>query len=127
MWSLLVLSAVPRVEIAPGVRMPMMNFVRIAALEQNFSGSDQSKGSDSLLRSSLASGKPMEILVPPAPEDVEVSIAWVGGKPPANYEKLWRGLALVGGAHLAGMLVNVISQMLGIHALDRVPAMFLGL
>ena len=107
--------------------MPMMNFVRIAALEQSFSGSDQSKGSDSLLRSSLASGKPMEIIVPPASEDVEVSIAWVGGKPPANYEKLWRGLALVGGAHLAGMLVNVISQMLGIHALDRLPAMFLGL
>ena len=30
-------------------------------------------------------------------------------------------------AHLAGMLVNVVSQMLGIHALDHIPAMFLGL
>ena len=58
---------------------------------------------------------------------VGVSAAWGSGKPPANYEKLWRGLALVGGAHLAGMLVNVLSQMAGIHALDRIPAMFLGL
>ena len=69
----------------------------------------------------------MAIDVAPAPEYVAVSPAWVGNKPPADYEKLWRGLALVGGAHLAGMLVNVVSQMLGIHALDRIPAMFLGL
>ena len=107
--------------------MAMLNFVRIAALEQNFAGSDQSKGNDSLLRSNLAGGVSMAIDVPPAPDYVEVSRAWSGGKPPANYEKLWRGLALVGGAHVAGMLVNVVSQMLGIHALDRIPAMFLGL
>ncbi len=107
--------------------MAMLNFVRIAALEQNFASSDQSKGNDSLLRSNLAGGVSMAIDVSPAPDYVEVSRAWSGGKPPANYEKLWRGLALVGGAHVAGMLVNVVSQMLGIHALDRIPAMFLGL
>ena len=37
------------------------------------------------------------------------------------------GLALVGAVHLAGMLVNVSAQILGIHELDRLPAMFLGL
>jgi phycoerythrin-associated linker protein len=107
--------------------MSMQNFVRIAALEQGFASSDRSKGSDSLLCSNLAGGVSMAIHVPPAPEYVQISAAWLGGKPPANYEKLWRGLALVGGAHLAGMLVNVVSQMLGVHALDRIPAMFLGL
>ena len=107
--------------------MSMQNFVRIAALEQGFASSDRSKGSDSLLRSNLAGGVSMSIHVPPAPEYAQISAAWLGGKPPANYEKLWRGLALVGGAHLAGMLVNVVSQMLGIYALDRIPAMFLGL
>ena len=107
--------------------MAMLNFVRIAALEQSFASSDRSKGSDSLLRSNLAGGASMAIHVPPVPEYAQTSAAWVGGKPPADYEKLWRGLALVGGAHLAGMLVNVVSQMLGIHALDRIPAMFLGL
>ena len=54
------------------------------------------------------------------------SATWKSG-PPASYEKLWRGLALVGAAHLAGMLLNDLSQMAGIHALDRIPAMFLGL
>ena len=57
---------------------------------------------------------------------MDQSAAWKSG-PPANYEKLWRGLALVGGAHLAGILLNVLSQMAGIQALDRIPAMFLGL
>ena len=57
---------------------------------------------------------------------MDQSAAWKSG-PPANYEKLWRGLALVGGAHLAGMLLNVLSQIAGIQALDRIPAMFLGL
>ena len=107
--------------------MSMLNFVRIAALEKNFVSSDRSNGSDSLIRSSLASGVAMAIDVSPAPEYVAVSAAWVGNKPPADYEKLWRGLALVGAAHLAGMLVNVMSQMLGIHSIDRIPAMFLGL
>ena len=107
--------------------MSMLNFVRIAALEKNFVSSDRSKGSDSLIRSSLAGRVAMAIDVPPASEYFAVSPAWVGNKPPADYEKLWRGLALVGAAHLAGMLVNVTSQMLGIHALDRIPAMFLGL
>ena len=68
----------------------------------------------------------MAIHVPLAPEYAQTS-ARVGGNPPDDYEKLWRGLAFVGGVHLAGMLVNVVSQMLGIHALDRIPAMFLGL
>ena len=107
--------------------MSMLNFVRIAALEQNFASSDRSKGNDSLLRANLASGAPMAIDAPTPYDYAEMSMAWAGGKPPANYEKLWRGLALVGGAHLAGMLVNVTSQMFGIHALDRIPAMFLGL
>ena len=107
--------------------MSMLNFVRIAALEKNFASSDRSKGNDSLIRSSLAGGVSMAIDVAPAPEYVAVSPAWVGNKPPADYEKLWRGLALVGAAHLAGMLANVVSQMLGIHSLDRIPAMFLGL
>ena len=107
--------------------MSMLNFVRIAALEKNFASSDRSKGNDSSIRTSLACGVSMAIDVAPAPEYVAVSSAWVGNKPPAGYEKLWRGLALVSAAHLAGMLVNVVSQMLGIHALDRIPAMFLGL
>ena len=54
--------------------MAMLNFVRIAALEQNFSSSDQSKGSDSLLRSSLASGASIAFHVAPAPEFVKVSM-----------------------------------------------------
>ena len=44
--------------------MSMMNFVRIAALEQNFCSSDRSKGDDSLLRSNLASGAPMALQPP---------------------------------------------------------------
>ena len=105
----------------------MLNFIRIAALEKNFASSDRSNGTDSLIRGSLAGDMAMAIDVPPALEFVSVSPTWIGNKPPADYEKLWRGLALVGAAHLAGMLVNVMSQMLGIHALDRIPAMFLGL
>ncbi len=52
---------------------------------------------------------------------------WVDNKPPAFSEKLWRGLALVGALHLAGMLVNIIFQMLGNNSLDGIPAKFLGL
>ena len=52
---------------------------------------------------------------------------WAQGKPPASFEKLWRGLALVGAAHLAGMLVNIVFQMLGNNSLDGIPAKFLGL
>ena len=96
-------------------------------MEQNFAGSDVSRGSDSILQSNLASGSLLKINVPELPLYMQTSTSWSGGLPPANYEKLWRGLALVGGAHLAGMLVNVLSQMAGIHALDRIPAMFLGL
>ena len=51
---------------------------------------------------------------------------WAQGKPPAQFEKLWRGLALVGAAHLAGMLVNIVFQMLGNNSLDGIPAKFLG-
>ena len=51
---------------------------------------------------------------------------WAKGKPPASFEKLWRGLALVGAAHLAGMLVNIVFQMLGNNSLDGIPAKFLG-
>ena len=107
--------------------MTMANFTRIAALEQSFASSDRSKGSDSLLRSNFAAALPIKIVVPGVPGYAQVSMAWAGGKPPANYEKLWRGLALVGGAHLAGMMINVVSQISGNHMLDRVPAMFLGL
>ena len=52
---------------------------------------------------------------------------WTANQPPAAFEKLWRGLALVGALHLVGMLVNIIFQMMGNHLLDRIPAMFLGL
>jgi len=107
--------------------MPMINFVRMAALEQNFVTSDRNNGSASILLGNLTKGTPLPIKVSKKVNFVGVSAAWGAGKPPANYEKLWRGLALVGGAHLAGMLVNVLSQMAGIHALDRIPAMFLGL
>ena len=107
--------------------MPMINFVRMAALEQNFVTSDRNNGSASILLSNLAKGTPLPIKVSKKVNFVGVSAAWGAGKPPADFEKLWRGLALVGGAHLAGMLVNVLSQMAGIHALDRIPAMFLGL
>ena len=107
--------------------MPMMNFVRMAALEQNFVTSDRNNGSASILLNNLAKGTPLPIKVSKKISFVGVSAAWGAGKPPADFEKLWRGLALVGAAHVAGMLVNVLSQMAGIHALDRIPAMFLGL
>ena len=107
--------------------MPMINFVRMAALEQNFVTSDRNNGSASILLNNLARGTALPIKASKKVNFVGVSAAWGAGKPPADYEKLWRGLALVGGAHLAGMLVNVLSQMAGIHALDRIPAMFLGL
>ena len=107
--------------------MSMMNFVRIAAMEQNFASSDVSKGTDSILQKNLASGSALTIHVPEALLYMKTSMSWSGGNPPANYEKLWRGLAIVGAAHLAGMLVNVMAQMLGYNGLDRIPAMFLGL
>ncbi len=52
---------------------------------------------------------------------------WVNNQPPSNFEKLWRGLALVGAIHLGGMLVNIMFQMMGNHSLDSLPAKFLGL
>ena len=107
--------------------MPMINFVRMAALEQNFVTSDRNNGSASILLGNLTKGTALPIKVSKKVSFVGISAAWGAGKPPADYEKLWRGLALVGAAHLAGMLVNVLSQMAGIHALDRIPAMFLGL
>ena len=96
-------------------------------MEQNFASSDVSKGADSILQNNLASGSTLTIHVPEAPLYMQTSPSWAGGIPPAKYEKLWRGLALVGAAHLAGMLVNVMAQMLGYNGLDRIPAMFLGL
>ena len=57
---------------------------------------------------------------------MQESASWRNG-PPADFEKLWRGLALVGAAHLAGMTVNILAQIAGIQALDKIPAMFLGL
>lgn len=105
----------------------MASFPRIAALEQNFVNSDLAKGSSSILLRNLALGVPLKIKRPHGVRGMQVSAAWADGKPPARAEKLWRGLALVGAAHLGGMLVNVTSQIFGIHALDRIPAMFLGL
>tara|TARA_B100002051_G_scaffold68564_1_gene65134 strand:- start:4705 stop:5679 length:975 start_codon:yes stop_codon:yes gene_type:complete len=107
--------------------MPMINFMRIAALEQSFASSDRSKGTDSILRNNLINASPLTIKVPPSFDYMSASASWSGGKPPVNYEKLWRGLALVGGLHLAGMFLNVTTQIAGIHTLDRIPAMFLGL
>ena len=52
---------------------------------------------------------------------------WAQGNPPAYFEKLWRGLVLVGAIHLGGMVVNLIAQMLGYNGLDGIPAKFLGL
>ena len=52
---------------------------------------------------------------------------WITIQPPATFEKLWRGLILVGAIHLGGMLVNIVFQMLGNHSLDGIPAKFLGL
>ena len=105
----------------------MASFPRIAALEQSFVSSDLAKGSSSILQRNLALGVPLKIKRPHGVRGLQVSAAWADGKPPARAEKLWRGLALVGAAHLGGMLVNVTSQIFGIHALDRIPAMFLGL
>ena len=68
--------------------MTTANFTRIAALAQSFASSDRSKGSDNLLCSNLAAVLPIKIFVPGAPEYIQVSMAWAGGKPPANYEKL---------------------------------------
>ena len=55
------------------------------------------------------------------------SDTWVNKHSPATFEKLWRGLILVGAIHLGGMLVNIVFQMLGNHSLDGIPAKFLGL
>ena len=52
---------------------------------------------------------------------------WINNQPPATFEKLWRGLILVGAIHLGGMFVNIVLQMLGNHSLDGIPAKFLGL
>ena len=52
---------------------------------------------------------------------------WVNNQPPAAFEKLWRGLALVGAIHIGGMLINIIFQMMGNNSLDSIPAKFLGL
>ena len=52
---------------------------------------------------------------------------WVNNQPPAAFEKLWRGLALVGAIHLGGMLTNIIFQIMGNNSLDSIPAKFLGL
>jgi len=107
--------------------MPMMNFVRTAALESSFVSSDRVVGASSVLLDNLAAGQPMVIRRPASSRFRSMASSWAAGKPPANAEKLWRGLALVGAVHLAGMLVNVSAQILGIHELDRLPAMFLGL
>ena len=107
--------------------MPMMNFVRTAALESSFVSSDRVIGASSVLLDNLAAGQPMVIRRPASSRFRAMASSWAAGKPPANAEKLWRGLALVGAVHLAGMLVNVSTQILGIHALDRLPAIFLGL
>ena len=61
------------------------------------------------------------------PPMIEGTGTWVNNKPPATFEKLWRGLALVGAIHLGGMLVNVIFQILGNNSLDALPSKFLGL
>ena len=106
--------------------MPMINFVRMAALEQNFVTSDRTNGSSSILLRNLTKGTPLPIKVTAKVSYVGVSAAWGSGKPPANFEKLWRGLALVGGAHLAGMTINVMCQIAGFNGLDRIPALFLG-
>ena len=52
---------------------------------------------------------------------------WSNNQPPSTFEKLWRGLILVGAIHLGGMLINVVFQMLRNHSLDGIPAKFLGL
>ena len=52
---------------------------------------------------------------------------WVNNQPPAAFEKLWRGLALVGAFHIGGILINIIFQMMGNNSLDNIPAKFLGL
>ena len=111
--------------IADGISM--QQFVRIAALEQSFVISDRASGTDSLLLNNLANATALPIQKPFSSDYVATGAGWAAGRPPADAEKLWRGLALVGGAHLAGMLVNVVAQIMGIHALDRIPAMFLGL
>ena len=102
-------------------------FLRIAALEQNFVSSDPAKGSGSILLRNLTFGAPLKIQRPHGAGSKQMSAAWADGKPPARAEKLWRGLALVGAVHLGGMLLNVTGQIFGLHALDRIPAMFLGL
>ena len=52
---------------------------------------------------------------------------WINNQPPAKFERLWRGLILVGAIHLGGMAINLIAQMLGYNGLDGIPAKFLGL
>ena len=89
--------------------------------------SDLAKGSSSILQKNLVLGLPIKIKRPIGVEMMQVSAGWADGRPPARAEKLWRGLALVGAAHLVGMVLNVTTQIMGIHTLDRIPAMFLGL
>ena len=72
-------------------------------MEQNFVNSDRAMGPSSILLNNLATGASLPIQRPSSVSHMPVSAAWSGSKPPATYEKLWRGLALVGAAHLAGL------------------------
>ena len=106
--------------------MPMIHFVRMAALEQNFVTSGRNNRSASILLRNLTNGTPLPIKAFAKVNDVGFSAAWGNSKPPADFEKLWRGLTIVGDAHLAGMAINVMAQIAGFYGPDRVPALFLG-
>ena len=108
---------------------PQATFNRTASMVLGFAYSDKAIGINSRLQSSFTSRAKYSIAFPSSSEIQILSSAanWIGGKPPASFEKLWRGLALVGAAHLAGMLVNIMFQMLGNNSLDAIPAKFLGL
>ena len=108
---------------------PQATFNRTASMVMGFACSNKAIGVNSRLRSSLTSRANYSIAFPSSSEIqiLSSSANWIGGKPPASFERLWRGLALVGAAHLAGMLVNIMFQMLGNNSLDAIPAKFLGL
>ena len=108
---------------------PQATFNRTASMVLGFAYSDKAIGLNSQLQSSFTPRANYSISFPSSSEIqiLSSSANWIGGKPPASFEKLWRGLALVGAAHLAGMLLNIMFQMLGNNSLDAIPAKFLGL
>ena len=104
----------------------MMNFVRIAAMEQKLASSDVSRVLTVFFRATWHQVRSLKSTFLNFLFTCKHQLLGPAVFPHANYG-CGAMLAIVGAAHLAGMLVNVTAQMLGYNGLDRIPAMFLGL